>query len=69
MYYQFGDSYYSVGKLYILCFTVNDDPADNMKNLCNTVVVLDVDGDCVTSDGRLIASNAMQSQLEVFDLR
>ena len=75
------------GKLYILCFTVNDDPADNMKNLCNTVVVLDVDGDtcrytgqlvlpdkyywciCVTSDGRLIASNAMQSQLEVFDLR
>ena len=87
VYYQFGDSYYSDGKLYILCFTVNDDPADNMKNLCNTVVVLDVDGDtirytgqlvlpdkyywciCVTSDGRLIASNAMQSQLEVFYLR
>ena len=87
VYYQFGDSYYSDGKLYILCFTVNDDPADSMKNLCNTVVVLDVDGDtcrytgqlvlpdkyywciCVTSDGRLIASNAMQSQLEVFDLR
>ncbi len=87
VYYQFGDSYYSDGKLYILCFTVNDDPADNMKNLCNTVVVLDVDGDtcrytgqlvlpdkyywciCVTSDGRLIASNAMQSKLEVFDLR
>ncbi len=33
VYYQFGDSYYSDGKLYILCFTVNDDPADNMKNL------------------------------------
>lgn len=86
VYYQFGDSYYSDGKLYILCLTVNEDPADNMKNLCNTIVVLDVDGDtcryagqlilpdkyywciCVTSDGRLIASNAMQSQIEVFDL-
>lgn len=86
VYYQFGDSYYSDGKLYILCLTVNEDPADNMRNLCNTIVVLDVDGDtcryagqlilpdkyywciCVTSDGRLIASNAMQSQIEVFDL-
>lgn len=86
VYYQFGDSYYSDGKLYILCLTVNEDPADNMKNLCNTIVVLDVDGDtcryagqlilpdkyywciCVTSDGRLIASNAMQSQIEIFDL-
>ena len=46
VYYLFGDSYYSDGKLYILCLTVNEDPADNMKNLCNTIVVLDVDGEC-----------------------
>ena len=54
VYYQFGDSYYSDGKLYILCFTVNDDPADNMKNLCKTVVVLDVDGDTVRYTGQLV---------------
>ena len=68
VYYQFGDSYYSDGKLYILCFTVNDDPT------CRYTGQLALPDKyywciCVTSDGRLIASNAMQSQLEVFDLR
>lgn len=37
------DAYYSKGKIYMLCLTVNKDKTDKMQNLCNTIVIMELD--------------------------